>query len=50
MELAENEILPPREWYHDPILKNYRCETVALILINNNILPPKEWQHIINSK
>lgn len=43
MELAENGIMPPKEWLHNPLLKNYRGETVATILINNNILPPKEW-------
>ena len=43
MTLAENEIIPPREWCHDPLLKNKDDKTVAIILLEKDILPPKEW-------
>ena len=49
MILANNGIIPPKEWYHNPLLKNEIKDTVALILIYNDILPPKEWEHIISS-
>ena len=46
--LADNNIIPPEEWYHDPKLRNKADETVAIILINKKILPPKNMEHIIN--
>ena len=48
MTLADNCIIPPKEWYHNPLLRNEGADTVALILIYNDILPPKEWEHIID--
>lgn len=42
MILAENYTIPPKEWHHDPLLKNNIERTVATILLNNYILPPKE--------
>ena len=47
MYLASNKILPPKEWYHNPLLINEHNGTVAVILINKGVLPPKEWEHII---
>lgn len=47
MILAENGIIPSKEWYHDPSLKISYTFTVAAFLANNNILPPKEWKQII---
>ena len=49
MRLADNEILPPKEWQHDPNIKNNYGETVAMILASKGILPPKEWL-IYNNK
>jgi len=43
MLLAKNGIVPPKEWYHDPNIKNDWSETVAILLARNGILPPKEW-------
>lgn len=43
MLYAENHRIPPKYWYHNPLLVNNNIETVAIILINNMIKPPKEW-------
>ena len=43
MYLAEHGIIPPKEWQHDPNLKNNYNDTVAMILANNIIVPPPEW-------
>ena len=43
MLLAKREIIPPKEWYHKPELKNDLCHTVAMYLAVYGIIPPKEW-------
>ena len=43
MKLADNGVMPSKEWHHDPLLKDIYDNTVASILINKNILPPIEW-------
>ena len=39
----DDKIIPPKEWYHSPELKNDRGETVALLLAYHRKIPPKEW-------
>ena len=48
MILAENEIIPPKEWEHDKLLKNNFGSTVAILLSWKGIIPPKEWMHDID--
>ena len=50
MKYAENGIIPPKEWYHDPLFKGRYNNTVAIILAENGVVPPKEWMHDINIK
>ena len=45
MYLAINKIIPPKEWYHDPMLQYIWGETVAMFLAWKGIIPPKEWHH-----
>ena len=45
MLFALNRIIPPKEWYHDPFLRNKDGETVAIRLAFREIIPPKEWRH-----
>ena len=45
MILADKGIIPPKEWLHDPILKNDFEDTVAMILSCEGVIPPKEWYH-----
>ena len=33
MRLAHNKIIPPKEWYHDPYIKNALNYTVESLLI-----------------
>lgn len=40
MWLANNKIISPKEYEHDPTLK-VKNQTVALILAKNGIVPPK---------
>ena len=44
MYLASNGIIPPKEWYHNPELRNNKGETVEDILTQKNIEVPKEWK------
>ena len=41
MILVLNGIIPPKEWYHDPNIKNNYGDTVAMILAYKGIIPPK---------
>ena len=43
MAYGEKGIIPPKQWHHDPLLKDNGGLTVALFLISNDISPPKEW-------
>ena len=43
MLLAENGIIPPREWIHNPKLKDSFGWTVAMRLASSGIIPPEEW-------
>ena len=45
MILAKHGIIPPKEWYHDPELRNKANWTVAMFLIKKNIIPPEEWMY-----
>ena len=45
MLLAKKGIIPPKEYYHDPNIKNNDGDTVAILLARNGIIPPKEWHH-----
>ena len=48
MILASKGIIPPKEWRHDPLLKDKNNNTVAIILSSKGIIPPREWMHDIN--
>ena len=48
MILASKGIIPPKEWYHDPKLKNNDNKTVALLLIFKCETLPNEWLYDIN--
>lgn len=50
MILVDNNIIPPKEWYHDPLLKDINDNTVAIILSSEGIIPPKEWIHDMDIK
>ena len=41
MLLANNKIIPPKEWEHDPKLYNKNKDTVAIILVKQEINVPK---------
>jgi len=44
MYLAENGIIPPEEFKHEPNIKRKDNDyTVAHYLACNGIIPPKEW-------
>ena len=43
MESAFKGIIPPKEYFHDPELKDKFGNTVALTLIKRGIIPPSEW-------
>ena len=45
MFFAYKGIIPPKEWYHDPNLRNINGYTVAMTLASKGIIPPKEWHH-----
>ena len=40
MIYAENGIIPPKEWEHDPTLYDDNFNTVAMLLAKNDIIPP----------
>ena len=48
MKLAENGIIPTKEWYHDPTLTDKFGNTVAIYLAFKGIIPPQEWHHDTN--
>ena len=41
--LADNDIIPPSQWYHNPNIKNKYYKTVAYKLESNNLPIPNEW-------
>lgn len=45
MYLAHGGIIQPKEWHHDPKLKNKYNNTVAMRLAEKEIIPPEEWYH-----
>lgn len=46
MQLAYHEIIPPKEWQHDPnMVENTNGDTVAIHLAVKGIIPPKCWKH-----
>ncbi len=45
MLLSINNIIPPKEWYHDPKLCDNHGNTVAVYLLLNNISLPNEWKY-----
>ena len=45
MILAKNGKDIPKEWQHDPELKNNYGNTVAMILARLNKEIPNEWKH-----
>ena len=45
MLLADHGIISPKEWQHDPLMRDANDCTVAMILASAGIIPPKEWEH-----
>ena len=45
MFLAEQGIIPPKYWRHDPEIQNSDGYTVAMLLSARGIIPPPEWHH-----
>ena len=45
MLLASKGIIPPKEWNHNPNIKNNDGLTVAMELAYNGKNIPKEWEH-----
>ena len=45
MLLAIHNITSPKEWIHNPALRDNEGNTVAIILSTRGIIPPKEWIH-----
>ena len=43
MLLAYNGIIPPKEWIHDPNIKNKRGDTVAYYLKKKNLPVSNKW-------
>ena len=43
MILVYNEIIPPKEWIHDPNITNKNNKTVADILKEEHLPIPNEW-------
>ena len=41
MILAQKGIMPPKQWEHDPLLKDQNDNTVAIILSSKGIIPPR---------
>ena len=44
MYLSWKGIIPPKEWYHEPELKDRWNNTVASRLVFSKLIPPEEWQ------
>ena len=42
MYLADNKIIPTKEWYHEPSLQYRFNRTVSMLLAENGIIPLKE--------
>ena len=40
IHLTNNKIIPPKEWEHNPEIKNRDGETVGYLLSKNNIEVP----------
>ena len=40
MRYANNGIIPPKEWQHDPLITNVCQYTIATMLAIKGILPP----------
>lgn len=40
MTLAFNGTIPPKEFYHDPELRDNKFETVSILLANKGVIPP----------
>ena len=43
MILALNSIIPPKEWYHNPEIKDKDSNTVCYYLWDNGIIVPDNW-------
>lgn len=43
MRYANEGIIPPKEWQHDPLITNVCQYTIATILAIKGILPPEYW-------
>ena len=41
MIYAQNAVIPPKDWEHDPNKWEYSGMTVAMRLAGNGIIPPK---------
>lgn len=45
MLYAINNQLPPKEWYHDPKIKNAMGCSVKQILLAHGLTYPEEWDY-----
>ena len=43
MLLASKGIIPPKEWIHDPNIRNFKNKTVSDLLKEKHIPVPNEW-------
>ena len=43
MKLINNSIIPPKEWIHDPNIKDKYNYTVSYYFKYNNLPVPNEW-------
>lgn len=43
MLLVQNKRVPPKEWIHDPQIKDKFGKTVAMYFAMRGRIPPKEW-------
>ena len=46
MQLTYNGIIPPKEWYHNPALKDNNGWTTAMVIANFcRQVPDNHWNH-----
>ena len=45
MILADENIMPPREWMHNYVIKNKDDETLKSIMIKNYLPGPYHWEN-----
>ena len=38
-------MIPPKNWEHNPYLRDNNWNTVGMLLVYHCIYPPREWEH-----